>query len=186
MLPSIKGQSIIQLKKYLENTFGPEAIEKVSAKLNETDRAVFNKTRSASFWEPEQSFIAMLCAAEEIFGNTDFKLCEEIGYYSAREAVPSFFKKFISFWHLEFVIKKTNIFWNLIHNHGSLEVKMSGKQSCEGHLCGYQTPHKSFCHYLIGYFKGVLELLNVEKAIVKEMKCLCQGDPCCEFVATWE
>ncbi len=186
MTPSIKGQSIIQMKEYLEKSFGPAAIEKVAAKLNEADRMVFSKTMSASFWESEKSFIAMLCAIEEIFGGKDFKKCEEIGYYSASQAVPSFYKKFIPSWSLEFVIKRTPVFWSLIHNHGSLEVAMDGKQSCVGHLFGYQTPHKSFCHYLIGYFKGVLELLKVEKAIVKEIKCLCEGDPYCEFAATWE
>ncbi|MEM2851395.1 MAG: V4R domain-containing protein [Candidatus Bathyarchaeia archaeon] len=53
------------------------------------------------------------------------------------------------------------------------------KDSFEG--LGYSNPGEPVCHFLRGYFSGVLSYLCKADIVLIEVKCIAKGDPYCEL-----
>lgn len=186
MEPSIKGQNISLAKEYLEKTYGPDAVNKVLAVLSVDDRAILSKRIYTGFWEPEKSFVHLLDAADKVLGKGDYGVCFQCGHYSARQAIPKFFKIFIRFGDPLFVIKRGAAMWGQEHNHGRFEVSAQSDHSAVFRLHEYKTPSPAFCAGLRGYCVAVLEMCGAKNVSIVEKQCTCNGASYCEFEAAWE
>ena len=45
----------------------------------------------------------------------------------------------------------------------------------------YGSSERPVCHFMCGFFVGVLEEILEGKLMCKETRCISKGDPCCEF-----
>lgn len=183
--PSIKGQSFNILKKFVAERCGDQALVKVFQHLEAGDRELISTVILDISWQPEQSFLNFLNTVDKVLGRGDYALCRKIGIYSAKESVSKFYKIFIRFGDPGFVIEHAGNFWSQIHNHGRLEVRKSSPVSALATVYDFKIPHKAFCHYLEGYFQGVLEMSGAKNILITEIKCVCDGDDCCEFAGEW-
>jgi len=184
--PCIKGQSYNLLKKYIIEKLGADAWQKILQEINSRDREIASKVILDVSWQPEKPFLNLLNASEKKFGRDDYKLCRSIGNYSAKEGVSRFYKIFIRFGDPGYVIGRAANFWNQIHNHGRLEIRRTTPVSALGGLHGYKTPDKAFCHYLMGYCEGVLEMSGAKNISISEIRCVCDGNEYCEFIGEWK
>ena len=165
--PCIKGQSYNLLKKYADEKFGADAWQETIQGISSQSREAASKTILDVSWQPEKSFLDLLNALEEKFGRGGYKL-------------------FIKFGDPGYVIQHAVSFWNQIHNHGKLEVSRMTPVSALARLHGYKTPDRAFCNYLIGYFEGVLEMSGAKNISISEVRCVCDGNEYCEFIAEWK
>jgi len=183
--PSIKGESCNLLKKYAVEKLGADAWQKILQELNSQDRDIICGAIPDFSWQPEKTFLNILNTLERKFGGGDYKLCRAIGNYSAKEGISRFYKIFICFGEPAYVIQRASNYWEQIHNHGRLEIHRASQFSVLAGLHGYRTPEKAFCHYLMGYCEGVLQMTGAKNVAITEAKCACDGHEYCEFIASW-
>lgn len=182
MDPCVKGQSCNIAKQYIGKIFGPQALEKVFAQMNEESCAVFSKNILSSSWQSEKAFIDFLFSAEKVFGRSDDELSFDIGYFSANNSISKFYKIFIRFGNPEFIVERATRLWSQIHNNGDFTVQSPKPKTGIVTLKNFSFPSVFFCSYLRGYITGVLEMSGGVDVSVKETQCVCNGAAVCEFL----
>ncbi|MCP4652994.1 MAG: hypothetical protein GY858_06395 [Candidatus Omnitrophica bacterium] len=186
MQACIKGNQFLLVKAHITTVFGNDAFNNVLEQMPQHCAASFKKMINSSSWVPEEAFVELLATADKVLGKGDYKLCEELGSILAKVGIPKFYKIFIQFGNPSFVIQRAPRFWKQLHNTGRLEVIATAKTSVIGRLVDKSHPHKAFCASLIGYFKATLELCGATNISVEELECVCNGNSCCEFAASWK
>ncbi|MCP4652558.1 MAG: hypothetical protein GY858_04145 [Candidatus Omnitrophica bacterium] len=185
MIPCIKGQMYNQARKTVTNLFGPDALEMIMQEMNQQGRMVLQSRIAASSWQPKEPFVRLIALADEIFGCGDYAVSEKIGTLIAKESIPTIYKIFIKFGDPGYVITRGSRLWNQLNNYGRLKVDLADKNSAVAALYENQIPHKAYCHYLMGYSKGTLEVSGAHGIAIKEISCQLDGADHCEFIAKW-
>ena len=183
---NIRGQSILSLVKYLRNNFGEEGYKKALDTLEMMDREIFKGKLTPMGWYPAGAFINMMEAVENIFGAGDYKLCEEVGRFSAEESFGGIYRIFIELSDVQIILGKAPLAWRIINDTGNLEMSSITENSAKCRIKGYDYPKKAFCCELAGYFSKVLDLVGARNVKIAEKKCRASGAEYCEYDVTWE
>lgn len=186
MEPSIRGQNVIDAKKYLVDKFGRDAVDKTLERMLPAGRDIISGNITAIAWVEETAFIDFLSAAEKIFGSQSSNIAGDLGYYSALRSIPKFYSIFIKLGDMDFVFKRGQNFWKQVHNHGRIEISAVKDDCAVAYIYENKAPSKIICRYAIGYIKAILEMCGAKDVIISETQCVADGADCCRFSGNWK
>jgi len=181
-----KGSLFNLTKEFLSENSGPEAVEKVTNQMSIEDKNIISQQIFSMSWYPEETYVNFLIAIDKVFGKGNYKLCHDVGYYTAIKATARFYKIFSHSEDPSFVTRNGGVFWSKIHNNGRLEPTITDQNSATIRIIDKASPHKAFCHSVIGYWKGLLESGGAKDVSIRESKCVCRKAGFCEFVGIWK
>ena len=183
----IKGSQTKLIKQYFVEAFGPDAIDKVTEYMDNSEKEAIYMNVLDAAWVPYiEAFAKFLHIADRVLGDGDYKLCYELGVYLAQVGIPKFYKIFIQFGDPFFVAKRANKFYRSLLSTGRLEVSVKGKKSIRVDLHDYAYPNRPLCFLLTGYFKAVLQMCGVKNILSYEVKCVTEAADFCEFHLSWD
>jgi len=185
-MSNIRGMALAAAVKYIKQTYGEEGFKKVVEAMEAGDREVMAGSLNPVNLYSMKAYNSFLDKADKLLGKGDYELCRQVGIFEARETFTGLYKVFLEVGNPHFVIKKAGLAWRTLHDAGDLEVEQTGDKYVRGKVSNFPDPHKAFCWDLVGYFEKVLEMSGAKNLDVKEIKCRCSGDDCCEFEVRWE
>ncbi|MFA5116532.1 MAG: DUF2378 family protein [Candidatus Omnitrophota bacterium] len=185
-MSNLRGASIIAAVKFIREKYQDEGLARVLDSLEAQDRQIAGGSLNPMSFYPARVFINFSVAADKIFGAGDYEICRQIGYFEAGDTFTGLYKIFLDMANPHFVISRAGLAWKMVHDAGELKIEQAGDKYVKGTITGFPDYHKSFCVDLAGYFTKVLELCGAKNVSIKETKCRCQGDDCCEYEVKWE
>lgn len=185
-MSNVRGLSANLAVKYIKQNFGEEGFAKVLESLDQQERDMFKGMMNPMGLYSAKAFINMINSADKLCGKGDYDICRQIGRFEAQEAFGGLYKVFLELGNPHFVIRRAPLAWRTLNDAGDLEVEQTGDKYVRGKVSNFPDPHKAFCWDLVGYFEKVLEMSGAKNLDVKEIKCRCSGDDCCEFEVRWE
>ncbi|MDD4907938.1 MAG: hypothetical protein PHJ00_02645 [Candidatus Omnitrophica bacterium] len=185
-MSNLRGASIIAAVKFIREKYQDEGLARVLDSLEAQDRQIAGGSLNPMSFYPARVFINFSVAADKIFGAGDYEICRQIGYFEAGDTFTGLYKIFLDIANPYFVISRAGLAWKMVHDAGELKIEQAGDKYVKGTITDFPDYHKSFCVDLAGYFTKVLELCGAKNVSIKETKCRCQGDDCCEYEVKWE
>jgi len=81
---------------------------------------------------------------------------------------------------------RTFALWSTQYDTGELRRMREGPDRVRFELLDFEDTSREICLLLAGYFKGALELNQLEDASVEKLSCRLWGDASCAWTATWK
>ena len=181
-----KGSLFNITKEFLYENFGPDAVKKVTDQMSAKDKKIISQQIFSMSWYPEETYVNFLIALDKVFGKRNYNLCNDVGRYTATKAIQKFYKIFSRSEDPSFVTMNGGVFWSKVHNNGRLEPAITDKNSATIRIVDKASPHRAFCHSVLGYWQGLLESGGAKEVSIHESKCVCRKADFCEFVGTWK
>lgn len=120
------------------------------------------------------------------------KIVYQIGFNSGQQMYNWFFRLLEDFGFREASIKEVMTLSNIFFKHLGLGeitfIKEKGRpyrilRFEEGtYFARMKKKKKLFCQYVAGFIGGGTKSIMNKEYKVREVKCVCDGDPCCEFI----
>ena len=181
----IKGVALLSRMAMLKEHFGDDAVMQVTALLTEENRALLTGGGLlSSSWYPAEVFKDLNVAIYRVLRTKEPNVMEKLGELTAEMGLTTIHKMKVKETPEE-TLRRIPMLWDAFHDSGTFTVESKpGKASFR--VEGYGLPHREFCRNLSGWGKKIIELSGGKNATAKEMKCVCNGDPYCETVVTWD
>ena len=143
-MAQFKGTVFISTKMFLEHKFGPEAAQRCLERTGAKNKAILENV-SAMGWCPVEPVLRYHHAMEELYGGSNFALCEEAGRFGARWALSTVIRVFLRFKSPHWVMEKHASVWDRNHDSGRWEVDTCGTpNSMRGRLYEFQVRDPAF------------------------------------------
>ncbi len=184
---NVRGLSLTAAIKYIRQNFGEDGLNRIIEQLeaNDTEIIIKNKIKPMS-WYSKKVFNNLIETADKIYGKGDYEICQKIGRWTAEETFSGLYKVFVEFGNPHSVIRRASLAWRTLNDTGDLEIEKVSDKYVKGKIREFAEPNKSFCYNLAGYFERVMEMSGAKNVDVREIKCCCDGDDCCEYEIEWE
>jgi hypothetical protein len=184
-LAKFKGTVFESTRMFTQQTFGPEAVERVLAELDPEEANLLRDVQAIG-WYPVEPVLHYLHALDRVYGNSDLKLCERAGHYSAGWSMNTVLKVFLRFRSPTWLIDRATSVWNRYHDTGQWTVQSISTDRMLGELRNFAVRDPAFCARLRGWLQGAIELTGGEKANVVELRCACRKDDHCACTLEWK
>ena len=184
-MAQFKGTIFISTQLFTERAFGPDAVERCLAELEEPDRDLLRGV-SAVGWYPVEPVLRYHHALERLYGDAEsFAVCERLGEFSADWAIKGILKVFVRFKSPRFLMEKNGAVWSRYHDTGRWEVEAEQSNRIKGRLYDFAVRDEAFCARLRGWVRGAVKITGGRDARVVESTCRCRGGDHCEFLIEW-
>lgn len=182
----VKGTALSSTVRYLQEKFGPEAVEKVIAGLSEADKAGIRNGVLVSSWYPFALLVAIMRAAKKEFGTRAPDIYREIGRASADYSLSTVYKIFFKVGSPQFIIGRAATVYGNFYSSGVFKVTDSGKGFANVQITGFAEPCEEYCQRVWGWMERMLELTGAHNIKAVHVQCCLRGDPVCLYHGTWD
>jgi hypothetical protein len=112
-------------------------------------------------------------------------LAERIGTFAAYEAQPLLRRLVINLASPQVLVKKAAQLWSHYYSCGALVCEETGESSLRLTVSDFHDAHPLWCRRLTGYMRELLRRASGRQTRLSEVRCACQGAPCCEWTGDW-
>lgn len=180
-MANIAGGSVLSLRMFLENEYGPGAFDRMLDRLAPSDAEPLRGIVLPVKWYPFRTFLRVLHAAEAETGSTD--LWERYGTFAAEFEITSFQRFVLRFTSPVFFLDRAGRMWHRFHDSGAWEVE-GGDKWLRGKLRGFAVVDEKYCRVLCAWIKRAGQMTGAHGE-VSHPECRAHGAAACVFSGWW-
>ena len=181
-----KGLAVSSRLRWVQETHGPEALERLQASLSPVNQALLAQHVLPHAWVPMSLFIEVNVAADRMFGQGDLALCFELGAWAAEATLPKVFKLFYRLGSPMFIFERAAKLWSAHYDTGRLEPTRDPDGVVRLLIREVESPHRAHCLSVLGWAAKSIELSGSKRTLAEERHCRTRGAPHCELALAWE
>ncbi len=181
----IKGLVIQARKEFVENNFGPDALQKVLDALPPNDRKTLTNLILTANWYPFEIGERLDRAIVNILGGGREKFFEDIGAKSAQRGLTKVHKSFLTPGDPQAFMKKCDIIYKFYYDTGRREYKPIGPTAGIMTTIDAKTFSIPDCLTVLGWHKEALRMCGARNVEGYEEECRAKGGACCRYRFTW-
>lgn len=154
-----KGISIINIKAFVTERFGPDSWEKLLATMCEADRTILSSAVHEGWYEMalHERVNRAFC---DCFYDGNLAGAEELGRFSAERDLAGVRRWILSLVRPSFVLRHMDAYWRQDEGSGSWTTDVRGDELTTK-LSGWQGGDVILCRRLVGYIARMLETSGV-------------------------
>jgi hypothetical protein len=180
----IRGSALLNTARYVRETFGAPAHDRVVGLLPAAQAAPFlSQTAREGSWEPIESVVAYLVTARTLLAPEDPAFWRAAGRWAGRAAGTDSFRALLGNDPLDSV-RRAAFMWRHFYEDGRLDILSAAPGEIVMRLSGFRPPHRAWCERSLGFLEGCVEAL-VSRPRAEERACALQGAAGCEFRLSW-
>ncbi len=180
----IRGVFLVHLGELLLKEHGPEALEKVAARLSpEAARAL---RAPANFdWYPMTDAVAIEQAVIDAFYGGDIAQAARFGRFDVHDSLKGIYRFLFRLLDTETLILKAGKVWSKYYDQGRLIAEKVGPRNVLLRVEGFNPVHPIHCHELTGAFYGAVDAARLKTGRVEHSECVLDGKQACLFEVRW-
>jgi uncharacterized protein (TIGR02265 family) len=182
----LRGLVIQNRKKFVEDSFGKDAWQKVLDNLSEADREAIGELILAAKWYPFELGERIDRTIVNVLGGGKERIFEDIGAKSARQSLTKLHSSFLTPGDPQAFMKKLDIMYKFYYDTGRRDYTQTGPTS--GIMTTYdaKTFSATDCLTVIGYHKEALRMCGARNVEAVEEECRAKGGSCCRYRFSWD
>jgi hypothetical protein len=148
---NVKAQGLLNAAKYVEDTFGRDALAEVLRACSPSVRETYT-TSTAINWHPLVELCEFVDVAEARLGGGRGKLAQEIGAAGARANMKGMLLRIAFYWGKpEYLMKRIVGLWQQFNDEGTMELLHMGPDNARIEVKGIREPQATLCRILTGW-----------------------------------
>ncbi len=179
----VKGGALLSRLAFVREGRGEEAVQRVLARLSETDRKALGQILTGAWYPFElNERLDEAIAAEMGIGENVFLL---MGEKSAFQNLSGPHRIMLSPGDPHGLLRRTPQIYQMYYDSGRRTYEKLGPTKAV--LRTYEAPtfSKHDCLTIAGWHRKAIEMCGGKNARVTETKCRAKGDEICEYVCEW-
>jgi hypothetical protein len=183
----VKGIGLITTNDFVKSKHPNEHADWVNS-LPLQSKEYYSTLISATGWYPfyEGFLVPMKSIADRFFASNEIEAANQLGRFSAENALTGIYKIFLMIASPEYLIKKGSQIFARYYNPCSMEIANSTSKSSNLRITQFDNINKAFEHRLGAWCVRAVELTNKKNVNYKIIKSLASGDHYTEIFVTWE
>ena len=179
----VKGTMIQAHLAWIEGRFA-DARERLLARLSSDSAQYVRRAILATDWIPLCTLVEVDKAIAEIAGGAPQAVFRELGRHSATTNLSGAYKTFAPEDPHRFFEQMT-LLHRRFQNFGTSTYEPQGERAGRIRIEGSDSYSPVFCGSSVGYYEGVLAVMNLPPVRCVETRCQAAGSECCEFDIAW-
>ncbi len=183
----VKGTALASIREFVLNEFGKEGLDRWLDSLPDDSRELHSSSIKLDMWYPLYKMMVeptqKIC---DLFYRGDLKGAWEGGRYSADFALHGIYRLFVKLGSVESLIKRASLIFPTYYRPSILKVADSKKNLVTLQITSFPEMHIIVERRIGGWMQRAVEITGQKNVKVEITKSLTAGDPCTEYVATWE
>ncbi len=177
----VRGSVLLSSAAFVRQRFGPEAHERVVARLRPEHQAAFTADLREGSWKPVEAVDAYMEAARRLLAPGDASFFREMGRFAGEQARRSVFASMVR--DAETAARMLPTMGRVVADQGRAEVVQAGPGELRARISGFPTT-PALCERRVGAYEA---LFGSAEAPVEasETACVLQGSPWCEIRVVW-
>jgi len=181
----IKAQGLLNAAKWIEETYGQDALRDVVRACSEPvrDRYV---SAIAIEWHPVEELVEFLQVAEKQLGKDDGKLAEEVGAAGARLNLRGAMLRLVFYLAKpEFLMKRVAQLWRQFNDEGEMLITHFEDYASGLEVKGISKPYWLFCCTITGWAREVTKASGGMHPLARHVECRARGGARCLWELKW-
>jgi uncharacterized protein (TIGR02265 family) len=180
----VKGGALLSRLAFVREERGDEAVQRVMARLSESDRAACTPILTGGWYPFELNARLDEAIAAEMGMGEDVFL--EMGKKSATHNLTGSHRALLSPGDPHGLLRRTPQIYQMYYDSGRRTYESLGDKKAV--LRTYDAPSFSRhdCLTVVGWHRKAIEMCGGKNATVTETKCRARGAEFCEYVCEWE
>jgi hypothetical protein len=175
----VKAQGLLNAAKYIEETFGREALGDVVRACSAPVRETYTSATVIN-WHPADELCEFVETAEARLSIAHKKLIEEIGAAGARSNMQGMLLRIAFYWGKpDYMMKRITSLWRQFNDEGEMALLDFDDRGGHVEVTGIRHPRESFCRLLTGWCEAVAAALGTENCTAQHVLCRARGDRRC-------
>lgn len=179
----MKGIGFVNVRRFVLEKHGEEALAKVMARLSVSDRSELASAVAVG-WYPVAMFGRMLRAVDAVCGRGDLKLARALGAYAAECDFHRALRTFIRVLSPDYLFKMHQRLWQHFQSAGRWESTRDGPHEATLTLHDYVVD-EAVCIELAGYCARMVEFTGATDVTFEHPSCRARGGATCTFRVRW-
>lgn len=181
----VKGSNLLNRHAFVQESFGPEAWDRVLASLTGDDARLLSPRILASSWYPFDLYNRLDKAMCQVLAGGDLDFCRSLGVDSARRALFGTYRLYLKD-GAEAILRRLAVLHRAFYDSGSMDVTHLGPGHCV--IRTVYIPRSSLTNCLVaeGFYRTVVEMCGGHGVQVSEGNCSAHGATFCLFNVRWE
>ena len=187
-MAQIKGLLLNAWITFLKLRYGDLAVASALDLVSPDDRRMLSFPFLASSWYAYDRVHVLVRMTNELAGEGDLSLPEEIGRFMAQHAFTGIYRSLMTEDPIKQAEKAAWLEGFFLNAACQVETELTGPTSCTVR-CTYETgvePTRSLCGSLTGFWLEMLELSGAHRVAASHARCVLDGGDCCEFKFDWQ
>jgi len=183
----VKGIGLITTNDFVKTKYPNEYTEWVNG-LPKQSKNYYTTLISASGWYPfhDGFLVPMKSITDKFFASNEIEAANQLGRYSAENALTGIYKIFLMIASPEYLIKKGSQIFSRYYLPCSMEIANSTSKSSNLRITQFDEINRAFEYRLGAWCVRAVELTNKKNVNYKIIKSLASGDHYTEISVTWE
>ncbi len=178
-----KGINLLNAKKFVLTRYGEPSWAAVLATLAEEEAAIIDDALVVG-WYDMALLPRLFRAIEETEGESDRRIFEHLGTYSAERDLTTTNRLFLRMANPAYVLEKAGEYWHRFHDVGRWTVTRTATGGAKATLEDFIVD-APFCRMLTAYIRRMFELVGAKAVHVEHRRCRARGDTACVFEGSW-
>jgi hypothetical protein len=180
----IKGISMLHMVDYLTEHHGPEAVDRVAAKLSPAAARAL-KTGTAFEWFTVPTFAEIeRCVIAEYYGG-DLTQAWRMGKHDMEESMGKVYRFLFKFMSPASLIERSAKVFHTFVEGGRCVIDRVDDREIRATVEGIEPPDEAYCHDLRGSFLGLMSLCGIKEGVVEHDRCRLKGGATCSYRVRW-
>jgi hypothetical protein len=185
-MAEVKGAAYVSTFDFIARRFGPDAKNRVLARLSAEDRELLGGLILAAGWYPVAPLPRLLRAMDQTLGSGDLALSTERGQWVAINDMKTTHKLLLKLVSPSWVIEKATLsLWKNFQRSGRWETLRQGNSGAQATLHDHALTDEAFCATLKGWMLGLLTLAGCKQISVEHPECRARRAKACVYQVTW-
>lgn len=179
----VRGITVLGTVRFVKETYGPEAHEKVLAALPAQACAVFLGPLRDASWVGLKDLMAYTEEARKLLAADDPEFWRKLGGFIGRfERDKGGFRPMVA--DPATAMRLAGVMWSALYDSGRLEIVVQGPREALARIHGFRT-NRDLCQTNCAAMEGLLST-DHHAAHAEETACVLDGGPYCEMRLVWE
>lgn len=185
MPTNVKGTALVSTARYLAETFGQLALNRIVAELSPEERQSMEGLL-ASAWYPLPLLVKVMRLARAQLGAQAPDIVRDIGRASADYGLKGIYKIFFKVGTPSFIISKAPTVMKTYYSTGRAYTTVNEEKHAGMEMVDLEDPAPEVCERLEGWMQRTIQLSGGKSVRVVHAKCVNRGDPVCRWEGWWE
>jgi hypothetical protein len=181
----IRGSSFLSTIRFVKETYGAEAHDRVLAALPVQCAATFLGPMRDASWKPIEDLLAYMETAKALLAPGDAAFHKNVGLFVGHQMARSAFRIFLGSDPLT-SISRSAFMWRFLYDAGRVEIASREPGRIVMRIHDFQPPSRAICERVVGFLTGCMDVVQARNGAVRETACVFEGDAYHEWTGTWD
>jgi hypothetical protein len=178
---NVKAQGLLNAAKYIEETFGRDALGEVIRACSAGVRETYTSATVIN-WHPVEQLCEFCDVAERKLGTGHPRFVEDIGAAGAKANMKGTLLRLAFYWGKpEFLMQRAAGLWRQFNDEGTMVLLEMTDRIVRFEVSGVKEPRVTFCRLITGWCDETAKALGMLNVIATHAQCRAQGGPRCLY-----